>query len=82
MIHESTKTGLPVRPVQTVTSQEKSLRDQINKRVRNWCLRNDEEHGVHFGRIKAMNRGKSLGELSLTQLDQVWKYAQNNYPNA
>lgn len=82
MICESTKTGLPVRPVETVTCKEDRLRKQINKRVRNWCLRNDAEHGEHFGRIKAMNRGKSLGELSLAQLDQVWSYVQNHYPNS
>lgn len=81
IISESTKTGLPVRPVETVTRLEKDLKDNINKRVRNWCMRNDEEHGLHFGKIKAMNRGKSLGELSLLQLKQVWQYVQNNYPN-
>jgi superfamily II DNA or RNA helicase len=81
-ISESTKTGLPVRPVETVTTQETKLRNQINARVRHWCLRSDAEPGEHFGRIKAMNRGKSLGELSLLQLQMVWSYVQNNYPAA
>lgn len=82
MIAESLKTGLPLRQVETVTMKEAGLRSRINNRVRNWCLRNDAEHSEHFGRIKAMNRGKSLGELSIGQLEQVWKYVQNHYPNA
>lgn len=81
-IAESTKTGLPVRPVETITSKEDSLRKQINARVRRWCVMNDAEHWEHFGRIKAMNKGKGLGELSLSQLEMVWAYVQNNYPNA
>lgn len=81
-IAESTKTGLPVRPVETVTSKEKKLRDEITKRVRWWCSSNDAEHSEHFGRLKALNRGKRLGELSLVQLEMVWEYVQNNYPNA
>jgi hypothetical protein len=81
-IAESTKTGLPVRPVETVTSKEKKLRDEITKRVRWWCSSNEAEHGEHFGRIKSLNRGKRLGELSLSQLEMVWEYVQNNYPDA
>lgn len=81
-ISQSTKTGLLPRSNATVTVREKRLKDSINARVRNWCLKNEAEMSEHFGRIKHRNRGKSIGELSERQLEEVWAYVQANYPNS